>query len=62
MGYALSKGPERMISPENDVYQLPYDYGPNNVEEQMKAYLVWETGLLDRIKKDDSVCFSDLQD
>ena len=59
-GYSLTKGAERMMSPENDVYRLPYDYDPANVEKQMKAYLEWETGLLDRIKKDESVHFIDL--
>ena len=52
----------RMMSSENDVYRLPYDYDPANVEKQMKAYLEWETGLLDRIKKDESVHFINLHD
>jgi rhodanese-related sulfurtransferase len=61
-GHSLTKGAERMMSPENDVYKLPYDYDPATVEKQMKAYLEWETGLLDRIKKDTSIHFVNLHD
>ena len=61
-GYPLKSGSERMISQGNDVYQLPYDYGPGERERKMRAYLDWETGLLGRIKKDPSVNFVDLVD
>ena len=61
-GYPLNSGSERMISQGNDVYQLPYDYGPGERERKMRAYLDWETGLLGRIKKDPSVNFVDLVD
>ena len=61
-GYPFKSGSERMISQGNDVYQLPYDYGPGERERKMRAYLDWETGLLGRIKKDPSVNFVDLVD
>mgnify|MGYP001177623605 CR=1 FL=1 len=61
-GYHLSSDSERMISQGNDVYQLPYDYGPDEKERQMKAYLDWETGLLEKIKKDPSINFIELID
>ena len=52
-GNALEKKADELhfASPEIDRYKRPYE-GTNNAKEAMEAYLEWEYGLVDQLRKD----------
>jgi rhodanese-related sulfurtransferase len=53
MGYPLRSAADEVLlgSPEIDRYKRPYE-GTNNAREAMEAYLEWEYGLVDQLRKD----------
>jgi rhodanese-related sulfurtransferase/predicted metal-dependent enzyme (double-stranded beta helix superfamily) len=55
-GRPQASGEERMADAPVDAWQRPYDLGAG-VEQAMKAYLAWETGLLDEIGEDGDARF-----
>lgn len=50
-GRPLAKGFENALVPADDVYKRPY-VGTDNAAAQMQAYLDWEYGLVDQLKRD----------
>ena len=50
-GYALTVDNVQALSPQIDRYKRPYE-GTDNSHEAMQAYLDWEFGLVDQLKKD----------
>ena len=50
-GYALTNERIEALSPQIDRYKRPYE-GTDNSREAMQAYLDWEFGLVDQLKKD----------
>lgn len=50
-GFELISDDIRALSPQIDRYKRPYE-GTDNALEAMQAYLDWEYGLVDQLKKD----------
>lgn len=50
-GLPLESGPTRLASPRDDRYRRPYE-GTDNAAEAMQAYLDWEYGLVDQLRRD----------
>ncbi|WP_175685463.1 rhodanese-related sulfurtransferase [Burkholderia anthina] len=50
-GLPLEHGETRLASPRVDRYRRPYE-GTNNATAAMQAYLDWEYGLVDQLKRD----------
>jgi hypothetical protein len=50
-GRALASGLENPLSEPRDVYKRPYE-GTDNAAEAMQAYLDWEFGLVEQLKRD----------
>ncbi|MFV5491387.1 rhodanese-like domain-containing protein [Acinetobacter sp. ASP199] len=50
-GYSLTIDNVQALSPQIDRYKRPYE-GTDNSYEAMQAYLDWEFGLVDQLKKD----------
>jgi len=55
-GHRLASGEEYMADAPIDVWYRPYDRA-NGGEAAMQAYLTWEVGLLDQIKRDGDARF-----
>ena len=55
-GFALSQGFENMASENDDLFYRAYDY-TENIEDRMREYLSWETGLLDQVARDGTARF-----
>ncbi|HWG80204.1 MAG TPA: rhodanese-like domain-containing protein [Stellaceae bacterium] len=55
-GHRLASGEEHMADAPIDVWYRPYDRA-NGGEAAMQAYLTWEVGLLDQIKRDGDARF-----
>jgi len=52
-GLQTTNGMERPISEVNDLYYKPYEH-TDATEEDMRAYLDWEVGLMEQIERDGS--------
>lgn len=52
-GYQLDQSSSSILSEEIDRYKRPYE-GTDNSKEAMQAYLDWEFGLVDQLKKDNT--------
>ena len=50
-GWPLESGLQRPASPTEDVYRRPYE-GTDNAAEAMQAYLDWEFGLVEQLRRD----------
>ncbi|MBN3792160.1 rhodanese-like domain-containing protein, partial [Burkholderia sp. Ac-20353] len=50
-GLPLEAGETRLASPRVDRYRRPYE-GTDNAADAMQAYLDWEFGLVDQLKRD----------
>ncbi|WP_422785789.1 rhodanese-like domain-containing protein [Rhizorhabdus argentea] len=50
-GYPLEAGFFDALSPPDDIYKRPY-VGTDNAAAQMQAYLDWEYGLVDQLRRD----------
>ena len=50
-GFSTQQGESYLASPRIDRYRRPYE-GTNNPLEAMQAYLDWEYGLVDQLKRD----------
>ncbi|WP_300606825.1 hypothetical protein [Trebonia sp.] len=50
-GRPLASGPAEMLSPVADVYRRPYE-GTGVDPAVMQAYLDWEYGLVDQLRRD----------
>ncbi len=50
-GFALQRGDTRLASPRIDRYRRPYE-GTDNPHEAMQAYLDWEFGLVEQLRRD----------
>lgn len=50
-GRALASGLENPLSEPRDIYKRPYE-GTENAAEAMQAYLDWEFGLVEQLKRD----------
>ncbi|PWR18268.1 rhodanese-like domain-containing protein [Zavarzinia compransoris] len=50
-GLPLESGAEPALSPFDDVYRRPYE-GTDNPVEAMQAYLDWEFGLVEQLRRD----------
>lgn len=50
-GFAFENGPTRLASPPIDRYRRPYE-GTDNPREAMQAYLDWEYGLVEQLRRD----------
>ena len=50
-GQALETGPQRLISEPLDRYKRPYE-GTEVPREAMQAYLDWEFGLIEQLRRD----------
>lgn len=50
-GLSFETGETHMISPRSDRYARPYE-GSDNPREAMQAYLEWEYGLVEQLKRD----------
>lgn len=57
-GLPLASGFERMADEPEDVYLRPYHLGENQQEENMRAYLEWEFGLLAQLARDGDLHFA----
>jgi len=57
-GLPMAEGTDGMIGEVDDRHLLPYDYPPDQVEGAMRGYLDWETALVPRIRRDDTLTFS----
>lgn len=55
-GLPLEPGTERLLGPHDDVQYKPYD-NASGVEAAMRAYLSWETALVDQIARDGDARF-----
>jgi len=55
-GLPLETGIERALSPVDDVYRRPYE-GIDNAQEAMQAYIEWELGLVEQIRRDGTATF-----
>ncbi len=58
-GYALQEGESRLASPPIDRYRRPYE-GTDAPPEAMQAYLDWEYGLVEQLRRDGSHHFRPL--
>lgn len=56
-GLPLESGETRLASPRVDRYRRPYE-GTDNAAAAMQAYLDWEYGLVDQLKRDGTHHFS----
>ena len=56
-GLPMRDGAEHMADAEDDIYLLPYQHPPERVEQAMRDYLTWETGLLSKIERDGTARF-----
>lgn len=56
-GLPLESGESRLASPRVDRYRRPYE-GTDNAAAAMQAYLDWEYGLVDQLKRDGTHHFS----
>ena len=56
-GRQLEEGFANALSPPHDVYARPYE-GAAHPREKMQAYLEWEYGLVDQLRRDASHGFS----
>ncbi|MBS0337136.1 MAG: hypothetical protein JSS40_10055 [Proteobacteria bacterium] len=56
-GFAMASGPESMIDPPDDVWRRPVEARGDPVSN-MKQYLSWEIGLMEQIRKDQSIRFT----
>lgn len=50
-GRALASGLENPLSEPRDIYKRPYE-GTDNAAEAMQAYLDWEFGLVEQLRRD----------
>ena len=50
-GFSTQQGESYLASPRIDRYRRPYE-GTNNPAEAMQAYLDWEYGLVEQLKRD----------
>ncbi len=50
-GFAQETGPDRLASQPVDRYRRPYE-GTDNPREAMQAYLDWEFGLVEQLRRD----------
>lgn len=50
-GFSTQQGESYVVSPRIDRYRRPYE-GTQNPEQAMQAYLDWEYGLVDQLKRD----------
>jgi len=50
-GYSTQQGESYVVSPRIDRYRRPYE-GTQNPVQAMQAYLEWEYGLVDQLKRD----------
>ncbi|MQY52385.1 rhodanese-related sulfurtransferase [Rhodocyclus tenuis] len=50
-GLPLESGPAHLASPPIDRYRRPYE-GTDNAREAMQAYLDWEFGLVEQLRRD----------
>jgi rhodanese-related sulfurtransferase len=50
-GFSTQQGESYVASPRIDRYRRPYE-GTNNPAEAMQAYLDWEYGLVEQLKRD----------
>ncbi|STW06550.1 Rhodanese-related sulfurtransferase [Klebsiella grimontii] len=50
-GLALEHGETHLATPRSDRYQRPYE-GTDNSPAAMQAYLDWEFGLVEQLKRD----------
>ncbi len=55
-GLALTEGLENLTGETDDVLYRAYDY-TSNIEQHMKDYLSWETGLVEQIERDGTTRF-----
>ena len=51
LGFSLQQGESYLASPRIDRYQRPYE-GVENSAQAMQAYLDWEFGLVEQLRKD----------
>ena len=50
-GFPLDSGDSNCLSPTLDRYKRPYE-GMDNRKEAMQAYLDWEFGLIEQLRRD----------
>lgn len=50
-GLPVASGAQRLLSPSNDRYRRPYE-GTDAPREAMQAYLDWEFGLVEQLRRD----------
>ena len=50
-GFSTQQGESYLASPRIDRYRRPYE-GPDNTDQVMQAYLDWEYGLVEQLKRD----------
>ena len=50
-GFSTQQGESYVVSPRIDRYRRPYE-GTQNPVQAMQAYLDWEFGLVDQLKRD----------
>jgi len=55
-GLPLERGLTRLANEADDVWYRPYDR-EDGVEEAMRAYLDWETALIDQVARDGTLAF-----
>jgi 3-mercaptopyruvate sulfurtransferase SseA len=55
-GQPLATGEEHMADAPTDAWYRPYDRA-SGAEAAMKAYLTWEVGLIEQIKRDGDARF-----
>lgn len=55
-GLPTEAGTDRLLGPHDDVQYKPYD-NQGGVEEAMRAYLSWETALVEQIERDGDARF-----
>jgi 3-mercaptopyruvate sulfurtransferase SseA len=59
-GYELETGEMRLASPPIDRYKRPYE-GTDAPREAMQAYLDWEFGLIEQLRRDGTHHFQPLR-
>jgi rhodanese-related sulfurtransferase len=55
-GYELAEGFENMASENDDLFYRAYDH-TENIEDHMREYLSWETGLVAQVERDGTAKF-----
>jgi hypothetical protein len=50
-GYSTQQGESYVASPRIDKYRRPHE-GSDHMTEAMQAYLEWEQGLVEQLRKD----------